>query len=404
MGMSVSRPSQWLYLTGSCHEVGHTWNPSCIYCSCEILLFVFLGAIKIYLPLYLLSNVRRLGDLRWVLLSLLPNVLRSAVFLSINGGGFVAFLCAVRRLFGRFYFYSSAFLPAFLASLCAIMVERKSRRALLAGYVSCLSIEIVHSVLKSKGLIKSLPFGEVLIFSLASAVLLHRQGTNRSSSQDGVGSLLSGLFRPPVECPINICNPIVTNLVWGGAWGFFCGYLVQSLLSLLSYWKKIKNKTASIKDWLGNKRSVKFGLFLASFVTWFKLSNWLMILFAVPRNLRMIISGLIAGLSMIFVRSSALSLYAGWKAMEIVYFMAVKKGYVKSWYYGDALLYAFSTAVVFHSVFFEGHHVREAYWKFMIDVTRSRLLHIQFPTVDHFGTNSSIRPNQFIQKLSSSSD
>ena len=27
---------------------------------------------------------------------------------------------------------------------------------------------------------------------------------------------------------------------------------------------------ASIKDWLGNKRSVKFGLFLASFVTWFK--------------------------------------------------------------------------------------------------------------------------------------
>lgn len=62
-----------------------------------------------------------------------------------------------RRLFGRFYFYSSAFLPAFLASLCAIMVERKSRsviwlcvfstihayhsphrRALLAGYVSCL--------------------------------------------------------------------------------------------------------------------------------------------------------------------------------------------------------------------------------------------------------------------------
>ena len=29
----------------------------------------------------------------------------------------------------------------------------------------------------------------------------------------------------------------------GGAWGFFCGYLVQSLLSLLSYWKKIKNKT-----------------------------------------------------------------------------------------------------------------------------------------------------------------
>ncbi len=36
--------------------------------------------------------------------------------------------------------------------------------------------------------------------------------------------------------------------------------------------------------------------------------------------------------------------------VQVVYFIAVKKGYARAWYYGDALLYAFSTAAVFHSV------------------------------------------------------
>ncbi len=43
-----------------------------------------------------LSNAKRLTDLRWLLLTLLPNLLRSSFFLSVNGGGFLAFICAVR--------------------------------------------------------------------------------------------------------------------------------------------------------------------------------------------------------------------------------------------------------------------------------------------------------------------
>lgn len=41
-----------------------------------------------------------------------------------------------RRLIGRFYLYTAVFIPSILGAAIAIMVERKSRRPLLAGYVA----------------------------------------------------------------------------------------------------------------------------------------------------------------------------------------------------------------------------------------------------------------------------
>ena len=39
----------------------------------------------------------------------------------------IYFLLFFRKLFGQFYFLSAAFLPGLCASICAILVERKSR-------------------------------------------------------------------------------------------------------------------------------------------------------------------------------------------------------------------------------------------------------------------------------------
>ena len=41
-----------------------------------------------------------------------------------------------RRIIGRFYMYTSVFLPCIVGAACALLVERKSRRPLLAGYVA----------------------------------------------------------------------------------------------------------------------------------------------------------------------------------------------------------------------------------------------------------------------------
>ena len=41
--------------SGTCHEVGHIWHPSCIYCFLEVFYYVYVGALKLYGPLYLVK-------------------------------------------------------------------------------------------------------------------------------------------------------------------------------------------------------------------------------------------------------------------------------------------------------------------------------------------------------------
>ena len=36
--------------------------------------------------------------------------------------------------------------------------------------------------------------------------------------------------------------------------------------------------------------------------------------------------------------------------VQVLYLKGVERGWLKSWYYGDALLYALSTATLFHAV------------------------------------------------------
>ena len=50
-----SRPSEWLYLEGTCDEVGHTWIRSCALANLDISLAMFYEGMKLYLPLYVVS-------------------------------------------------------------------------------------------------------------------------------------------------------------------------------------------------------------------------------------------------------------------------------------------------------------------------------------------------------------
>lgn len=60
----ISRPSEWKYLNGTCHDYGHTWQPSCVYTAAEIFARVYWGGFKIYAPLYLVCVILSYGRAR----------------------------------------------------------------------------------------------------------------------------------------------------------------------------------------------------------------------------------------------------------------------------------------------------------------------------------------------------
>jgi len=99
-----------------------------------------------------------------------------------------------RRILGRFYLPTVSFLPCFLSSLSAIVIERSSRRTLLCLYVSNIVSRHCDNHTNSKyifsiiipqatetlfrmgvwrGYFSPIPKGEVYIFAVSVAVLLY---------------------------------------------------------------------------------------------------------------------------------------------------------------------------------------------------------------------------------------
>uniref|UniRef100_A0A8C5RQ60 Transmembrane protein 135 n=1 Tax=Laticauda laticaudata TaxID=8630 RepID=A0A8C5RQ60_LATLA len=74
-----------------------------------------------------IAAILRKRKLDYYLNKLLPEILQSTSFLTANGSLYIMFFCFLRRILGKFYFWTPGFGAALPASYIAILIERKSR-------------------------------------------------------------------------------------------------------------------------------------------------------------------------------------------------------------------------------------------------------------------------------------
>lgn len=179
--VAFSKPAS---LPFSCYEVGHTWTPYCSNAASDVALACFEEGLKIYSSVYILSSllsgkVPNKDGLKRIILS----IVRSAIFLACNGSGFISMFCLVGKLNGKYGLYSSAFIPSFIASFLAILIERPSRRPPLAIYVTNVASETIYNMLISRGIIKPIPYGQIMVFSLTLAALFRWYHTTKDTKK-----------------------------------------------------------------------------------------------------------------------------------------------------------------------------------------------------------------------------
>lgn len=123
----------------------------------------------IYLQLSLLMRFRipTLTDLKRTFLG----ILQSTAFLTTSAFTYSLFLCLIRYCVGSFNFFTVSYVPAFMSSVCALLIERPSRRNLLCLYVSNVATETLFNMLCSRGYCRPLPHGQVMIFGASMALL-----------------------------------------------------------------------------------------------------------------------------------------------------------------------------------------------------------------------------------------
>ncbi|XP_059140762.1 transmembrane protein 135-like isoform X3 [Physella acuta] len=181
--------SKPLSINYTCYELGHCWTPYCRKASTDIAGHVFKEALKIYGTLYLVAGLFKRRGLDYYIKKLIPETLRSSIFLTINGTLFITMFCVWRHLVG-FYLFYNVFFCGVPACILSISIEQKCRRGPLAVYLTNLAIETGYRMLVERNLVRPVANGEVYLFSAVSAVYLYLFRT-----QNGLSSSTESLFR-----------------------------------------------------------------------------------------------------------------------------------------------------------------------------------------------------------------
>lgn len=455
--------SKLVPITTSCIEYVHPWTDSCWNSTAGLLIHASQHSLRIYSAVYLLSLMMRgrvptKRDIKRTI----QGIIQSSAFLTTNSFSYVMFVCMLRNMIGNFHFITVAYIPAFLASLAAILVERPTRRILLALYVSNVATETLWRMAVSRNLVKSIPYGQAIIFGCSSSLLLYfyrlglhntyrdslfdifrfvigrdeegrvplppnadddppivqnvenNRNPNRSRNRNHFRDisflvriytqLLDKIKKQPKHktCPHN--NSCMYYSIRGGCKLFMVGFGLQVTLKIALQLKKVIQLRLSLRKTIFNRNTLKLGIFLGGFSFLFRsISCSLRHITGVDHPLHAIPAGLIASCAFTQYPDVTVALYVMWKMLQISYNIGIEKGVVPKVPGFTILLYCAATALLFHAATFEPLNLRPSYWKFLHSISGGRVGVMARTPLDVWGLNSH-RATQEVMKLTQTID
>lgn len=98
-------------------------------------------------------------------------------------------------MLGNFNILTVSAIPAFLASVFSILIERPNRRILLCLYVSNVATETLWNMAKSRNLVNDVVYGNVIIYSVSMALLLFYFRGGHHTKSDGKRDAIFRIIR-----------------------------------------------------------------------------------------------------------------------------------------------------------------------------------------------------------------
>uniref|UniRef100_A0A4X2KEQ3 Transmembrane protein 135 n=1 Tax=Vombatus ursinus TaxID=29139 RepID=A0A4X2KEQ3_VOMUR len=410
----------------NCYEIGHTWHPSCRVSFIQITRGALEESLKIYAPLYLIAAILRKRKLEYYLHKLLPEIIQSASFLTANGALYMAFFCILRRILGKFFSWSPGFGAALPASYVAILIERKSRRGLLTIYMAnlvllfCITAAMYMFFFRCKDGLKGFTFSalrfivgkeEIPTHSYSPEAAYakveqkrekHEEKSRRMTIITLARKLVDSVCKhgPRHRCCKHYEDNCISYCLKGFIRMFSVGYLIQCCLRIPSAFRHLFTQPSRLLSLFYNKENFQLGAFLGSFVSIYKgTSCFLRWVRNLDDELHAIIAGFLAGVSMMFYKSTTISMYLASKLVETMYFKGIEAGKVPYFPHADTIIYSISTAICFQAAVMEVQTLRPSYWKFLLRITKGKFAVINRKVLDVFGTDASKYFQDFTPQL-----
>ncbi|XP_053971782.1 transmembrane protein 135-like [Hylaeus volcanicus] len=435
------------FIDSSCKDFTHPWTDSCTSAAAGLGLHTLQESLRLYTTVYLVTFLMK-GKIpsKKDVGRTMAGILQSTAFLSWSSFSYPMFICNLRRLLGGFHLLTVSFLPSFLSSLTAILIERPSRRTLLCLYVSNIASETLFRMGQSRGYYTSIPKGETYIFAVSMALLLYFL-RSKTDKQDAIYKILrvigkheeieyfkENCFQPNTlpsstnehdnkgskkkhatsteRCEDNILMKSLATykriieaiknqgkhvscphpyscahyILTGAMKLFSYGVGVQLVLNLVLRIKQLLRKPQLMKSIIFKKNTYNLAVFLGGFAGLYRLVSCSLRQFLQKDSSYYAIpAGFIAGLTFMSYSNNTVALYFMWKALQLLWNDLVEKEIVPEVKGFVIFLYCVSTALLFHVAIVEPQLLRPSYWKFLCNVSGDRIAAMSRIPIDKFG-------------------
>uniref|UniRef100_A0ABI7Y730 Transmembrane protein 135 n=1 Tax=Felis catus TaxID=9685 RepID=A0ABI7Y730_FELCA len=401
----------------NCYEIGHTWHPSCGVSFVQITGGALEESLKIYAPLYLIAAILRKRKLDYYLHKLLPEILQSASFLTANGALYMAFFCILRRGLLTIYMANLA-----TETLFRMGVARGTITTLRNGEVLlfCITAAMYMFFFRCKDGLKGFTFSalrfivgkeeipthsyspEAAYAKVEQKTQKHEEKPRRMNVIALIRKLVDSVCKhgPRHRCCKHYEDNCISYCIKGFIRMFSVGYLIQCCLRIPSAFRHLFTQPSRLFSLFYNKENFQLGAFLGSFVSIYKgTSCFLRWVRNLDDELHAIIAGFLAGVSMMFYKSTTISMYLASKLVETMYFKGIEAGKVPYFPHADTIIYSISTAICFQAAVMEVQTLRPSYWKFLLRLTKGKFAVMNRKVLDVFGTGASKHFQDFIPRL-----
>ncbi|XP_046746762.1 transmembrane protein 135-like [Diprion similis] len=441
-------------ISATCIDYVHPWTNSCVSATAGLGLHALQESLRIYTTVYLVTllmkgRIPSKDDIRRTVFG----VLQSTAFLSWSAFSYSIFLCLLRRASGNFNILTVSFLPSFLSSLAAIVIERPSRRTLLCLYVSNIATETLFRAGVWRGYFSVIPRGEVYIFAVSIAMILY-YFRSEIDQQDSIFKILQFVIgpyeryncneirnEPHTSAPECLQKHRITNksknqmlnafhrgldvykhvidrlktwqkhlscphpfgcahyVISGGTKLFGIGTGVQLAIKLVLQWKKIFSRPKIAKQIIFRRENLYLGMFIGGFTGIYRmLSCGLRRAFGKDSRYYAIPAGIAASVAFTMYPDNTIALYVMWKALQILWNSGVASGKLPEVKWFIIVLYCFSTAILFHAAIIEPQNLRSSYWKFLHNLSGGRIATMARKPLDEFGLGTSASLAEVLRK------
>eukprot|EP01111_Echinosteliopsis_oligospora_P009872 TRINITY_DN2977_c0_g1_i1.p1 TRINITY_DN2977_c0_g1~~TRINITY_DN2977_c0_g1_i1.p1 ORF type:complete len:186 (+),score=32.88 TRINITY_DN2977_c0_g1_i1:220-777(+) len=172
----------------------HQWERSCNMMAWGMFRGTFKGGLKLYTPMYFIPALVFQRRAWKHLFTKIPiEILRSSTFLASFPSIYSLFYCSLKKLFKSNNDWIEI-VAGLISAMIAINIERRNRRTELALYTANQGVEVLWRLGVSKGVVRNIPHGEVLLFMIGSSLLMYFYQHDDRSLRPNVRSLFSRLL------------------------------------------------------------------------------------------------------------------------------------------------------------------------------------------------------------------